>query len=127
MANCKGRTALLVDDDAPVRRYVTTVLRREGFDVLEACDGADALSLLHEIQGAVDVLVTDVEMPQMNGTDLVRAARVCFPGIPVLYVSGPCLKEDLHCPQDRVAFLQRPFPPQAVLEAIRGIATMAVL
>ena len=117
----------MVDDDAPVRRYITTVLRREGFDVLEACDGADALSLLHEIHGAVHVLVTDVEMPRMNGADLVRAARVDFPGIPVLYVSGQSLQEDLDCPQDHVAFLQKPFPPEAVLEAIRGIASMAVL
>ena len=114
-------TVLLVDDEASVRLYVTTVLRREGFQVLEAADGVDALAMLREIRGAVDVLVTDVEMPRMTGIELVKAAKIAFPGIPVVYISGEHLKQELHSPEHRVTFLQKPFLPQAVLDAVRGV------
>jgi two-component system cell cycle sensor histidine kinase/response regulator CckA len=115
------QTVLLVDDEASVRLYVTTVLRREGFQVLEAADGVDALAMLREIRGAVDVLVTDIKMPRMTGIELVNAAKIAFPGIPVVYISGEHLKQELHSPQHRVAFLQKPFLPQAVLDAVREV------
>lgn len=119
------QTVLLVDDEASVRLYVTTVLRREGFQVLEAADGVDALTMLREIRGAVDVLVTDIEMPRMTGIELVTAAKIAFPGIQVVYISGEHLQQELHDPQHCVAFLQKPFLPQAVLDAVRGVIPRA--
>src|SRR4051812_31056783 len=112
-------TVLLVDDQEYLRRFVKTVLRREGFQVLEAGDGVDGLALLREIDGAVDILVTDVRMPRMSGIELVKAAKSAFPELPVLYISGEYLKQELHDPQHHVAFLQKPFLPQAVLDAVR--------
>jgi two-component system cell cycle sensor histidine kinase/response regulator CckA len=116
-----GRTVLLVDDEESVRLYITTVLRREGFQVLEAADGVDAFALLREIRGAVDVLVTDIRMPRMSGTELVEAIKVDFPGIPVVYISGDHSRQDVPNGHRRVAFLQKPFAPQAIVDAIRGV------
>ena len=119
------QTVLLVDDEASVRLYITAVLRSEGFQVLEAADGVDALAMLRKIRGAVDVVVTDVNMPRMTGIELVNAAKIAFPGIPVVYISGEHLKQELHNPQHRVAFLQKPFLPQAVLDAVREVIPKA--
>ncbi|HEX6163766.1 MAG TPA: ATP-binding protein, partial [Vicinamibacterales bacterium] len=79
---------LLAEDDRSVRRLVVTELTRRGFTVIEAEDGAAALELLRKEKDRVDVLVTDVVMPRMNGADLAKAAdRVC-PGLKILFISG---------------------------------------
>lgn len=117
---------LLVDDEAPVRNYVSAVLRRSGFQVLEAADGVDALAVLREIEGGVDLLVTDVSMPRMTGIELVQAVAAGFPGIPVVYISGEPLKHELHSPQCHVVFLQKPFLPQAMLDAIQAVDPKSV-
>jgi CheY-like chemotaxis protein len=119
--NSIQRTVLLVDDEAWVRAYVKTVLQREGIQVLEAVDGADALALLQKLGGAVDVLLTDVRMPRMTGTELVKAIKTDFPNIPVVYISGEPLKQELHDPLHGVVFLQKPFVPRTVIETVRGI------
>jgi len=112
---------LLADDELPVRAFIAKVLQREGFEILEAVDGLDALGLLQQMRGDVDVLVTDVKMPRMNGVELVEKARSEFPGIAVVYISGEQLKDRLHNPSRRVIFLQKPFRPQAMLDAIRAV------
>jgi len=121
-----ARQALLVDDEPCVRAYVSRVLQCGGFEVFEAADGADALSRLRELQGAVDILVTDVTMPRMTGTELVGAVRTEFPRIPVLFISGEQLGEALHDPGGRIVFLRKPFGAQAMLEAVRGLVKESV-
>jgi signal transduction histidine kinase/CheY-like chemotaxis protein len=79
---------LLAEDDRSVRRLVVTELTRRGFEVLEAPDGRAALELVQGHDGQIDVLVTDVVMPRMNGTDLARAVTGLRPGLPVLFISG---------------------------------------
>jgi len=111
--------ALLVDDDQPLRGYVSAVLRQGGFEVVEAADGTDALAMLQRMDGTVDVLVTDIRMPRMTGIELVRAVKNEYPGIPVVYISGEALRDELHAA--RVAFLQKPFAPPAVLDAVRTV------
>lgn len=112
---------LLVDDELPVRTFIAKVLQREGFEIFEAGDGLDALGVLQQMSGDVDVLVTDVKMPRMTGIELVEKVRTEFPGVPVVYISGEHLKERLHNPSGRVLFLQKPFRPQAILDAIRAV------
>jgi len=112
------RVVLLVDDDAIVRTYVKRLLQLNGYQVLEAADGADALALLRKLSGAVDVLVTDVKMPGMTGTELVKVAKTEFPNIPVVFISGDFLWDELHVPWQRVVFVQKPFPPEALLNAM---------
>jgi PAS domain S-box-containing protein len=79
---------LLAEDDPSVRRLVSTELGRRGFTVIEAEDGRTALGLFAEHKDRVDVLVTDVVMPRMNGADLARAAEKMRPGLKILFISG---------------------------------------
>jgi two-component system cell cycle sensor histidine kinase/response regulator CckA len=79
---------LLAEDDRSVRRLVVTELSRRGFTVLEAEDGAAALDMFRREKDRVDVLVTDVVMPRMNGADLAKAAGSLRPGLKILFISG---------------------------------------
>jgi two-component system, cell cycle sensor histidine kinase and response regulator CckA len=79
---------LLAEDDRSVRRLVVTELTRRGFTVIEAEDGAAALEMFRKQQDRVDVLVTDVVMPRMNGADLAKAAERIRPGLKILFISG---------------------------------------
>ena len=115
------RLAVLVDDEQTLRAYVSAVLHQGGFSVIEAADGSDALALVRQMRGCVDVLVTDVKMPRMTGIDLVTCVKIDFPDIPILYMSGEPLQESLHNPRSRVLFLQKPFGPQAFLDAVRTV------
>jgi CheY-like chemotaxis protein len=111
-----------VDDEWAVRAYVARVLQQEGFEVLEAADGLDALSLLPQIQGSVEVLITDVKMPRMTGIELVRNIKTKFPGIAVVYISAEHLAPELHNPSGRVVFLQKPFRPEEMLQAVQSVS-----
>jgi CheY-like chemotaxis protein len=116
-----AQIALLVDDEKAIRAYVAMILEQEGFQVLEADDGLDALTLLRQIRGTVDVLVTDVSMPRMTGIELVNTVTVEFPAIPVVYVSGLAPQDNLHNPSRRMVFLQKPFLPQAIRDAVQTV------
>jgi two-component system cell cycle sensor histidine kinase/response regulator CckA len=94
-------------------------LTRQGYTVLTAANGEEALDILDE-RGPVDLLVSDVVMPAMDGPTMVRAARGKFPDIPVLFMSGYA-EEQLRrsIDLDRVAFLPKPFSVQQLAEAAR--------
>ena len=82
-------SSLLAEDDRSVRRLVVSELTRRGFTVLEAEDGAAALELFRREKDRVDILVTDVVMPRMNGADLAKAAEAASgPGLKILFISG---------------------------------------
>jgi len=116
------RTVLLVDDEPGIRAYARAVLQRQRYRVLEAADGFDALILLRELGGAVDVLVTDVDMPRMTGIELGQAVRTDFPGIPVVYISGDHVKAEFHDHPVRSVFLRKPFLPQDLLDSVGGVS-----
>ncbi len=79
---------LLAEDDPAVRRLVVAELTRRGFTVLEAEDGSAALEIFRREKDRVDILVTDVVMPRMNGADLAKAAEKIRPGVRILFISG---------------------------------------
>lgn len=81
-------TILLVDDERPIREFLSRTLDKAGYRVLAAADGESALSLSEKFAGFIHLLVTDVMMPVMNGKDL--ADRLCSlrPDIKVLFMSG---------------------------------------
>lgn len=111
------RMVLVVDDEAPIRGYIRAILHRHGIQVLEAADGVDAIGLVERLGGAVDVIVTDVKMPRMNGPEFVKAVRADYPNIPVVFISGE-LDQNLHRPQQRMVLVGKPFVPQVLLDAI---------
>jgi CheY-like chemotaxis protein len=79
--------ALVVDDEPLVRMLMVETLEDAGYDVFEACDGAEALRLIND-PDHVDVVVTDFNMPGCNGTEVAKRAREKHPRVPVLFVSG---------------------------------------
>jgi two-component system cell cycle sensor histidine kinase/response regulator CckA len=118
-----GRTVLVVEDEAPVRQIVTNALRRAGHRVLATGDPASALMLLREHGAGIQLLVTDIIMPGLNGRELARDARTLFPDLPVLFMSG--YADRVFGPEGPAAaggtFLQKPFTLDALLAKVREL------
>jgi two-component system, cell cycle sensor histidine kinase and response regulator CckA len=103
-------TLLFVEDEEPVRSVVTQALGRLGYRVLPARDGAHALSIAESHAGAIDLLVTDLVMPHMDGREVARRVAAVRPGIRVVYASGysDVALEGL---EPGSGFLQKPYTP----------------
>jgi two-component system cell cycle sensor histidine kinase/response regulator CckA len=112
-------TILLVEDEAMVRAVAERALVRHGYTVLSAENGEAALELL-EREGPVDLMISDVVMPTMDGPTTVREARKTYPDLPILFISGYA-EEQLRKSIDleRVHFLAKPFSVQKLAEAAR--------
>jgi DNA-binding response OmpR family regulator len=109
---------LLVEDEIPVQFMIWNLLKADGFTVLRAGDGVAALETSHNHPGPIDLLLTDVEMPRMDGLELCRRIAVERPETKVLIMSG-ALRE-----RERVAmlpFLPKPFTPTALRDAIQAV------
>jgi len=83
-----SETVLVVEDEEAVRKLVLRILGSAGYHVLAAATGTDALELCENHQGAIDLLLTDVVMPQMSGRELAQRLGVLLPGVKVLFMSG---------------------------------------
>jgi two-component system cell cycle sensor histidine kinase/response regulator CckA len=113
-------TVLLVEDDDLVRKAARRILETDGYQVLEAANGAEALALAAPFPGPIDLLLTDVVMPRMNGRDLATALRAARPAIKIIYVSGYAAGViDTDDPQERRTHLRKPFSPAVLLGKIR--------
>ncbi|HJP57694.1 MAG TPA: response regulator [Gemmatimonadales bacterium] len=109
-------TILVVDDEPQVRRLASRALEREGYRVIEATDGLEALGLFTQ-DARIDLLVTDVRMPHTDGIVLAAALRRRFPAIPVLFMSGyPRGSEPAPEP-----FLAKPFEMRALCDRVREL------
>jgi len=82
------RTILVVDDDSWVRVLARDVLAADGYRVLEATDGQDAIRIAAEHPGPIHLLLTDVMMPGMNGCELAEGLAALLPGMKVMYMSA---------------------------------------
>jgi CheY-like chemotaxis protein len=116
-------TVLLVEDEEVVRNLTRTVLQRNGYRVLEATHGVEALDLCKQHNGPIHLLVTDVVMPHMNGRDLAQRLARLRPGTKVLFMSGYTgfLDEPLGIPGGNTAFLQKPFAPDGLVRQVREL------
>ena len=118
-----AETVLLVEDELLVRQLTHEILRRSGYRVLEAADGAEALRLLHDHPDRVDLLLTDVVMPGMSGYELVERARPLRPDMRILFVSG--YSEEAITRQRQLAsdseLLAKPFTPGVLTAKIRQL------
>ena len=122
-ANLAGdETVLLVEDNASVRDLCQRVLVAQGYTVLPAAGGAEALALLERISPRIDLVLTDVIMPGMNGRELYLAVRQRNLGVQVVYMSG--YTGDVITRQrvleDDATLLQKPFTTLKLLETVRG-------
>src|SRR6058998_2604704 len=113
---------LLADDEDFVRTFVRAILNAAGFDVVEAADGAEAIEIVQQVGAAIDLLVTDVRMPRMDGVALAQALTDIYPDIPILFISGYAFDleaEQQKLPAKRCGFVQKPFVAKALLDAVR--------
>jgi two-component system, cell cycle sensor histidine kinase and response regulator CckA len=83
-----GQVVLVVEDEAPLRDATRRMLARNGYAVLTAAGGGDAIEVVRNHAGPIDLLLTDMIMPHMLGTDVAAAITALRPGIHVLYMSG---------------------------------------
>jgi PAS domain S-box-containing protein len=117
-----GETVLLVEDDVAVRELGLHVLGSLGYNVITATNGVDALDTFKKT-APVDVIVTDVVMPDMGGAELVQRIRTMAPNVRVLFTSGYTFdalgQADLHGPN--VAFLPKPYGTEQLGAAVRAL------
>jgi two-component system, cell cycle sensor histidine kinase and response regulator CckA len=107
-----GRVALVVEDDAVVRSMAVRGLRDAGYTVLEAVHGREALELTRTHTGRLDVVVSDIGMPEMDGYDLARHLSEERPELPIVFMSG------YGDPEPMVPFLQKPFAPDVLVRKV---------
>jgi PAS domain S-box-containing protein len=118
-----GETILVVDDEEAVRSSTRRALERAGYTVVAATDGADALRLFTEHDGAVQLVITDVVMPGLGGRELVGRLKIMSPKLPVLFVSGyteeGVRKQGVLEPG--ASYLEKPFTPDKLLRKVREV------
>ena len=112
---------LLVDDDEAVRGFTRRILMQQGFHVIEASDGAEALEVASGYAQPIDLLLTDVIMPRLNGLLLAQRMLQAQPGIRVLYISGYVEKSLLAAKHPESILLQKPFTPETLIAAVRQV------
>lgn len=123
MASPSGETILVAEDEAAVRSLTVDSLREDGFQVLEASDGDEALIVAEQHHDAIDALVTDAVMPNMNGRELFEQLERTRPGLKVLFVSGfanDAMIRDGKLPRG-AAFLSKPFQHDKLARAVRHL------
>ena len=122
MGDCAPQTAsrpvvLVVDDDEQMRGYMARVLSDAGHHVLVAHDGLEALAIIESCGGALHLVVTDVNMPRVSGTELAARIKQRWPGLPVLYVTGRELPQDAPV----APRLHKPFLPDVLTARARAL------
>ena len=118
-----SETILLVEDHEAVRALAGYCLRECGYTVLEACHGEEAIRISAEHQGPVELVITDVVMPGMNGCELAKQLECALPGLKVLYMSGYSDNAVVHHAiiEEGAPFLQKPFTTFALAEKVREV------
>jgi len=118
-----AETILLVEDAARVREVVREILEMSGYHILEAQHGAEAIEISQRHQGPIDLMVTDVVMPQMSGRELAQRLAPVRPEMRVLYMSGytddAIVRHGVL--EAGTAFLSKPFTPDALAAKVRSL------
>ena len=116
-------TILLVEDEIGVRQLVREMLHRLGYKIHEASSGADAVRIFAQHRNTIDLLLTDVIMPQMSGRDLAERLKALQPSLKVLYISG--YTDDMLAHhgvlESNVYLLQKPFAPDELAKKLREV------
>jgi PAS domain S-box-containing protein len=114
---------MLVEDDEAVRRLTATILESGGYTVLPAANGAEALRKLAAVDRPLDLLITDVVMPGMDGSEVAHKVSSRFPSVSVLYISGYTEDAIVHngVLDPHVEFIQKPLDGTTLLAKVRSI------
>ena len=118
-----SETILLVEDEDMVRELSKEILQEYGYAVITAPNGQEGLRICNEFEGNIDLMITDVVMPQMSGRQLAESIGVVRPDTRVLYMSG--FTDDAVVRHgvldDGVCFIQKPFSPDALAAKAREV------
>ena len=113
--------ALVVDDEPFVRDFIVAVLEGDGFQTIEAENGDQALELIHRLGADVDLVVSDIRMPLIDGITLACWVRAEFSAMPLVLVSGYSDIEQARLPNTGFEFVQIPFDPDTLLTAVKKV------
>jgi DNA-binding response OmpR family regulator len=117
-----NEVVLLVEDDEQVREIASEILKLQGYRVIQASGPSDALQRSMSVAEPIDLLITDLVMPEMNGRALAERLRAQRAGLRVLYVSG--YGDNVLQPESALsqgAFLQKPLTPLSLAKAVRAV------
>jgi two-component system cell cycle sensor histidine kinase/response regulator CckA len=114
-------TVLLVEDETTVRDFAARVLVEQGYTVLQAGNGREALQVSQQHQGEIHLLLTDVVMPEMGGKLLSEQIKLSYPTIKILFTSGytdsAVIRQGILA--DDIDFIQKPFSPADLAVSVR--------
>jgi len=118
-----SESILIVEDETAVRTMIAKTLLRFGYTVMEAENGVEGVKKLHQLESPIDLILTDVIMPKMNGPEFINEATTLYPNISVLYMSGyaeqTMFKDGQQSPD--IHFISKPFQPKKLVRTIRNI------
>lgn len=115
---------LIIDDEEPVRLYLRSILEREGYKVIEACDGKSGLQLYR--QDPADLIITDIFMPEKEGLGTIRELKRDYPGVKIIAISGGGKTSNLDfLPMAKklgaLRALNKPFTKQEILDTVKEL------
>jgi PAS domain S-box-containing protein len=118
----RDRVVLIAEDDPPVRRLIADALRKQGAIILEASDGEQAKAIVEQHEGPIDLLLSDLKMPRMGGTELARWLAFARPGVRVLFMSGYAAPGAVTGGQFGLqAFIQKPFAREDLIRRLQDL------
>ncbi|MCC7479379.1 PAS domain-containing protein [bacterium] len=122
-----GGYVLVVDDEESVRAITKAILKKQGLEVLTACDGLEALDMVRDYGPNISLVLLDVTMPRMTGVEAFRAMREIQPGIKVILSSGYNQSEAYRqfSQEGLCGFIQKPYLRQELLDTINGVISAA--
>lgn len=122
-AKSASETVLVVEDDAGVRVLIAEVLQRRGYRAIMASTPSEALRLFDQEAPAIDLLLTDVVLPEMSGRDLADQLQRAQPGLRVLFMSGYTDAAIVHhgTLEKGTPFIQKPFSPDSLSRKLREV------
>jgi two-component system cell cycle sensor histidine kinase/response regulator CckA len=114
---------LVVDDEHVVLAITSRMLRGAGYGAMEAPSARQALTILEQADPPIDLVITDVVMPETDGRTLGRLIAERFPGLPVAYMSAYPVNDVFHrgAPGPNLPFLSKPFSPEALLALVKSV------
>jgi CheY-like chemotaxis protein len=117
------QVVLVVEDEPGARDLFIRALHDAGYQTLAAADGLEALELLNKSPESVDLVVTDVVMPRLDGRELGRRLAQRWPTLPILYISAYDVNDIFRrgSPRSSAPFLQKPFPLENLVTMVRGL------
>ncbi len=120
---CGNETVLVVEDEEEVRNLTVQILQRQGYRVLEASHGKEALYVFEKYRDPIHLVVTDVVMPEMSGSELAKHLSTLHPDVKLIYMSGYTDSAIIHngILKAETPFIQKPFTPDILARRVREV------